>query len=351
MKVLTQHITRLVAHNNCVIVPGLGAFIARNIPARYNIKEQTFNPPCRTLNFNADIKIDDTLLLSAYMKHGNLPYQQAEQSMHKDIDKLRNKLASKGTVQFGELGTFCMDINSSIMFEASANGIDDPENFGLQPLYISTLNSKDEKTITIKRKELSRYIAVAAAIILMFLFVTPISDKAYENDVKASLSGFASSEQISMMQQLLASSPEQATTTPECEIAPVEYSATKGVTTTKEESTTNNDTNKDNAEPATVSAITATPTAAEQTTSTAGTAPAASAPQQRYYIIVASSPNEDNAQLAIRELTARHQAEYNIVKCGKRHRIAISSFDSESEAQCALPQYQSIFRDAWILTH
>lgn len=347
MKVLIQHITRLVSQNNCVIIPGLGAFIAHNIPARYNIKEQVFTPPCRTLSFNADIKIDDALLLSAYMKHDNQTYQQAEQSMNKDINRLRNKLASKGTVQFGELGTFSMDINNSIMFEVSANGIDDPDNFGLQPLYISTLHNKSEKTITIKRKELSRYIAVVAAVILMFLFVTPISDKTYENDIKASLSGFASSEQISMMQQLLASSPEQIEATPECEITPVEYSATKGVTTTKEQNAANNK----NTEPVIIATITAATVTAESATSTAETAPAVANPQQKYYIIVASSPNEDNAQLAIRELTAKHQAEYNVVKCGKRHRIAISSFNSESEAQNALQQYQPIFPDAWILTH
>ena len=344
MKLLIQHITRLIARNNCVTIPGMGAFIAHNIPARYNVKEQTFTPPCRTLSFNTGVKIDDALLLSAYLEYGNSSYPQAEQSMNKDINKLRNRLADKGIVQFGELGTFNMDINSAITFEPAANGIEDPENFGLQPLFIETLHSKGEKTITIKRKELSRYIAAAAAVILMFLFVTPISDRAFENNIKASLSGFASSEQISMMQQLITSAPEQVTATPDCEIAPVEYSATKGITTVKEPVAPSKEAAEDSPN-ATVA------TAPAEQPATVKAAEAVEAKQPQYHIIVASSPNEQNAQLAIKELTAKHIAQYNVVKCGKRHRIAISSFDTEDEAVNALAQYQAIFPDAWVLTH
>ena len=348
MKLLIQHITRLIARNNCVIVPGMGAFIAHNIPARYNVKEQTFTPPYRIINFNADIKIDDALLLSAYMEHDNSSYVQAEQSMRSDIGKLRNSLSDKGSVQFGELGMLSMDINSSIMFEPSANGIDDPDNFGLQPLFIETIHSQSEKTITIKRKELSRYIAGIAAIILMFFFVTPISDRAYDNNIKASLSSFASSEQISIMQQLVASSPEQAATKPECEIAPVEYSTTKGVISNESIKTDiavpSKKTSENPVEQTVTDAIPSN-TTVETSSSIEEAAP------QRYYIIVASSPNEQNAQLAIQELTAKHQAEYNVVKCGKRHRIAISSFSNEQEAQNALPRYQAIFSDAWVLIH
>ena len=344
MKQLIQHITHLIARNNCVVLPGLGAFIAHNVPARYSVKEQTFTPPCRTLSFNAGIKVDDALLLSAYLEYNNSSYPQAELSMNKDINKLRNRLADKGIVQFGELGTFSMDINNSIAFEPSTNGIDDPDNFGFQPLFIETLHSKGEKTITIKRKELSRYIAAVAAVILMFLFVTPISDRAFENNIKASLSGFASSEQISMMQQLITSSPEQVTATPDCEITPVEYSTTKGITTAKEPVSANSEATNCTVE-ATVSATPAQqPTTVKEAEVIENQAP-------HYYVIVASSPNEQNAQLAIQELTAKHKAEYNVVKCGKRHRIAISSFNEEKEAISALAQYQTIFPDAWVLTH
>lgn len=347
MKHLIQHITRLVSRNNFVVMPGVGAFVAHNISARYNIKEQIFTPPYRTISFNPEVKVDDALLLSAYMEHDNLSYQQAEQKMNKDISKLRRVLSTKGVVQFGELGSFSMDINNSVMFEASANGIDDPENFGFQPLFIETLRNQSDKVITIKRKELSRYIAVAAAIVLMFLFVTPISDRIYDGNIKASLSGFASSEQISMMQQLTAYSPKQVVAEPNCEIVPVGYSATKGIVTTNENVA---DKPAIGIEPKNeVNTVVAVEANIENK------APQADVLQAevglKYYIIVASSPSEENAMLAVKELTAKHQAEYNVVKCGKRHRISIASFCSEKEAQSNLLQYQKIFPDAWVLTH
>lgn len=347
MKLLIKHITHLISHNNCVIIPGLGAFIAHNISARYDVKEQTFMPPYRTIIFNPVIKIDDALLLSAYMEYDNVSYQQAELSMNKDIDKLRKNLASNGIVQFGELGTFCMDINNSIIFKAATNGIDDPYNFGFQPILIETLHNQSDKVITIKRRELSRYIAAAAAIILMFLFVTPISDRVYDGNIKASLSGFASSEQISMMQQLMASSPEKVVAVPDCEITPLDYSATKGITTSRKET---NEVVEVNAEKEVIAEVKLEEPANKETGKGQSSTNSQSVNKSCCYIIVASTPNEQNAQLAIQELNVKHKADYSVVKCGKRHRIAISSFNNEKEAQNNLSQVQAIFPDAWILT-
>jgi hypothetical protein len=44
-------------------------------------------------------------------------------------------------------------------------------------------------------------------------------------------------------------------------------------------------------------------------------------------------------------------ADYTVVVCGKRHRVAIEAFSTESEAQDALPRIQTTFPDAWVLTH
>lgn len=328
MENLEKHITRLISRYNCVIIPGFGAFLAHNVPANYDKEEQLFIPPHRTLGFNPQVTVDDALLVSDYMKTGNHPYEKAVDIMNSDITRLRSVLSRKGTVCFGTLGTFSMDINGIISFAPDVNGIDDAENFGFEPLTISELQSQHEKVIVIKRRDLSKYIAAAAAIILTFLFVTPVSDRMFNNNLKASLSDFASSEQISLMQQVTASAPATVDIS-DCEIAPVESSSTIGIVT----------------EPAkTEKPVIATHPAMEPVSPS-------TEHQPKHYIIVASSPNAENAQLAIKELGAKKSAEYTVVKCGKRHRIAIECFDTVDKAQDALSGYQATFPDAWVLTY
>lgn len=321
----------------------MGAFLAHTVSAYYNAEEQLFMPPHRTLSFNPQITIDDSLLVSQYMSAGKIPFDVAEKRMNKALTLLRNKLSQDGVVHLGELGTLSMNVKGEISFEQSSNGIDDPENFGLEPLPISLLRHKEETIfIPVKRHEIGKYIAMAVAVVLMFLFVTPVSDNAFHKGMQASFSGFASSEQISMMQQLSTKAPEQMTGNTDIKISPVEYTVTES----------NNSEELANSQ---VAEITATTKENKEVITEAVATNESITGKSEYtpihYIIVASSPNEDNAQLAITELSAKMTADYTVVKCGKRHRIAINRYPTANEAQKALAQYQQTFPDAWILSH
>ena len=77
-------------------------------------------PPHRELGFNPQVTVDDALLLSEYMGEGLLSYEDANKSLSNDIDSLRSRLSDKGTVCFGDLGTFTMDIEGKISFTPNA---------------------------------------------------------------------------------------------------------------------------------------------------------------------------------------------------------------------------------------
>ena len=64
---LERHIEILLLSNDCVIVPNLGGFVAHNIEARYQEQEQLFLPPLRTLGFNPQLTINDSLLVQSYI--------------------------------------------------------------------------------------------------------------------------------------------------------------------------------------------------------------------------------------------------------------------------------------------
>ena len=330
---IDKHISRLIASHDCVIIPGFGAFLSHRISAHYNAEEQIFMPPRRTLGFNPQITMDDALLTTAYMQQYGISYNQAAILMKDDIKKLKKRLSRKGELYFGELGVLSMNIDGVISFEPAENGIDDPDNYGMMPLPIPMLSHKEEPTITIKinRHRISQYIAAAAAIIIMFIFVTPLSEHTFKNDTKASLGSFASPEQISMMQQVSAPAPIAAANNT-CEICPIEESVKSEVVTTAPSETT-----------------TATETIATQVEST--TESTAEIATSKYHIIVASSPTEANANLAIKELASKADFDYVKVAGNGRFRISAGGYSTQEEAQNALPEIQVIFPDAWILKH
>ena len=325
MENLVKHTTKLLSRHNCVILPGIGAFLAHKIPASYNAKEQIFMPPHRELGFNPNIIVDDALLLSEYVAAENITYDKAEKRLSRDIASLRRVLSSKGVCCFGELGTFHMNINGAISFVPKENAIDDPENYGFEPLAMPLLSQCKEKTIVIKQRDFSRYIAVAAAVILAFFLVTPISDSAYEKNMQASIA------------QITAKAPAVAQTVQDIEvhtIAPIAETVTENIYIEPQEITP---------EPVKEEPVVAAQPAEEVAE--------AVVPQKSYSIIVASSPNAQNAELAIKELTRKMSAHYTVVVGGGRHRISIGDYTSMNDANDALSLIKKTFPDAWVLTH
>ena len=57
MKKLAKHIEVLLLENNCVIVPGLGGFIAHYQPAHFDETRNEWVPPMRTFGFNPQLAI------------------------------------------------------------------------------------------------------------------------------------------------------------------------------------------------------------------------------------------------------------------------------------------------------
>ena len=336
MENIVKNISRLIAHHNCVIMPGVGAFLAHRVPACYNATEKVFMPPHRALAFNPQVTVDDALLLSEYMGDGTMSYEEANECLHSDIDALRLKLADTGILYFGDLGTFKMDIDGKISFTPNENSIDDPYNYGFEPLAIAPLKELKKKDIVIKRSNISKYIsAVAAAIVAIFVLI-PIGSSIYNDDIQLSVAGFAPVEK----------SVHPVAVTPVsdavCEIAPVEETVTAHIFTTSE------------ASPAVEEAQIVEPQAPVTTVADATALEVKEEVKEisrQYSIIVASTPNPDKAQLAITELSRKMQADYQVVQGDRRFRIAIESYETEADANAALERIQATFSDAWVYIH
>ena len=317
-------------------MPRVGAFLAHRVPACYNATEKVFMPPHRALAFNPQVTVDDALLLSEYMGDGTMSYEEANECLHSDIDTLRLKLADSGILYFGDLGTFNMDIDGKISFTPNENSIDDPYNYGFEPLAIAPLKELKKKDIVIKRSNISKYIsAVAAAIVAIFVLI-PIGSSIFNNDAQLSVAGFAPVEKS--VRPVAVTPVSDAV----CEIAPVEETVTAHIFTTSE------------ASPAVEEAQIIEPQAPVTTVADATAQEVKEEVKEisrQYSIIVASTPNPDKAQLAITELSRKMQADYQVVQGDRRFRIAIESYETEADANAALERIQATFSDAWVYIH
>ena len=317
-------------------MPRVGAFLAHRVPACYNATEKVFMPPHRALAFNPQVTVDDALLLSEYMGDGTMSYEEANECLHSDIDALRLKLADTGILYFGDLGTFNMDIDGKISFTPNENSIDDPYNYGFEPLAIAPLKELKKKDIVIKRSNISKYIsAVAAAIVAIFVLI-PIGSSIFNNDAQLSVAGFAPVEKS--VRPVAVTPVSDAV----CEIAPVEETVTAHIFTTSE------------ASPAVEEAQIIEPQAPVTTVADATAQEVKEEVKEisrQYSIIVASTPNPDKAQLAITELSRKMQADYQVVQGDRRFRIAIESYETEADANAALERIQATFSDAWVYIH
>ena len=335
MENLVKNISRLIAQHNCVIMPGVGAFLAHRVPAYYNAAERIFMPPHRSLVFNPQVTVDDALLLSEYMEDGTMSYEEAGECLASDIEAMRRKLSETGIVCFGDLGRFSMDIEGKISFTANENCIDDPYNYGFEPLTIAPLKELKQKDIVIKRSNVSKYIsAIAAAIVVIFVLI-PLGNSFYNRDAQLSVAGFAPVEKSAHTVTAIAPVNEAV-----CEIAPVEETVTAHIFTTP-------------AEPAPI--IEETPAVEVMAEPVAQVVEESveiiEEISKQYSIIVASTPNPDKAQLAITELSRKMQADYKVVQGDRRFRIAIESYSSEADANAALERIQATFSDAWVYIH
>ena len=335
MENLVKNISKLIAQHNCVIIPGVGAFLAHRVPAYYNAKERVFMPPHRSLVFNPQVTVDDALLLSEYMEDGTMSYEEAGECLANDIEVMRRKLSDTGKLCFGDLGTFNMDIEGKISFTANENSIDDPYNYGFEPLAIAPLKELKQKDIVIKRSNVSRYIsAIAAAIVVIFVLI-PLGNSFYDRDAQLSVAGFAPVEKSAHTVTAIAPINEVV-----CDIAPVEETVTAHIFT----KTSEQDPVIEEAPAVEVEAEPAVPAVEESVEITEEIT-------KQYSIIVASTPNPDKAQLAITELSRKMQADYKVVHGDRRFRIAIESYSNEADANAALERIQKTFSDAWVYIH
>lgn len=140
---LSKHIELLLLEHNCVIVPGLGGFIANIVGATYNDGpdgDKLFIPPYRTIAFNPQLQINDGLLVQSYMQAYDAAYPAAYLQMEKEVEQLNMQLNIFGEYHLEGIGTLHKSLEQSIILEHQESGILTPELYGMYSFPIKSLS-------------------------------------------------------------------------------------------------------------------------------------------------------------------------------------------------------------------
>lgn len=199
MNELSHHIICLLTENDCVILPGIGGFIAHYKPANYMQNSEEFVSPQRVIGFNHALTMNDGLIVQSYMIKFGVNYPDASKLVDKDIERLRQEINQKGSVRLEGLGMLVRHAGGSYNFEVSSPQIVTPELYGLSNISVETKRQskgayavpaaptvsettnaysdnkkKQTYSISIRRSAVHWAAAVAAAILISFLLSTPI---------------------------------------------------------------------------------------------------------------------------------------------------------------------------------
>lgn len=339
---LARHIELLLLEHNCVIVPGLGGFIANTASAVYNDGpdgDKLFMPPYRTIGFNPQLQINDGLLVQSYMQVYDASYPAACLQMEKEIEQLNSQLNLFGEYNLEGIGTLHKSLGQSIVLTSPEAGILTPSLYGTYSFAIKSLaevireneiqeaanksnimpiqtegdfkieekvgkeDVKEVASAPVKRKDKKKKstywmdvsIAVAASAILFFAFLIP-NVKNMKGETETCVAG---------------SIYVDNKTTAKAEIKPTTVVAPASETKSQETTTEATDVKKGE--------NTIVPENKIETS-------------KDYTIVLASGVIEANANEFIASLAKKGYTEAKFVKTGKINRIVYSAYATEKEA-------------------
>lgn len=128
---LKRHIEILLLSNDCVIVPEFGGFMAHHVDARYDGRDNMFLPPLRTIGFNPQLTMNDSLLALSYVETYDISYPEALNRIADEVAEIKQTLENTGRFELNDIGTIILNETGNYTFEPCEAGILTPELYGL----------------------------------------------------------------------------------------------------------------------------------------------------------------------------------------------------------------------------
>ena len=131
MRAMDHQLCDLLYEHDCVIVPGLGGFLASYQGASVHPVSHIITPPSRRVAFNVFLKQNDGLLANHVATDDGISYAEAVQKIERYAVACRGDLDKGRRVIISGLGTLFNDSEGNLQFEPLPGANFLPESFGL----------------------------------------------------------------------------------------------------------------------------------------------------------------------------------------------------------------------------
>lgn len=372
-----RHIEILLLSNDCVIVPGLGGFVTHKINARYDEDDCIFLPPIRTLGFNPQLQINDSLLVISYVEAFDISYPEALRMIEAEVEELKQRLATEGNYEMNGIGNLYLNKEGVVVFEPCEAGVLTPDLYALssfdfarlpiettpviaketainteaaEPATTSTMESSateseandissdsddDDNYIHISATWLKAAVTAAAALLIAIILISP-------NEAVNGCYSQMSTWSTKLIQKLMPKDTNTETLRIQPQIKPIPVQKAK-----KETSAIKAETAKKGIETAKkgIEAANKGIETANKGIETAKVMP------DCYTIVLASSITEKNANSYIQTLKNKGYNDAKVYDNGHIIRVVYGSFTSEQGAQDSLRKLRDSedFKEAWVL--
>lgn len=370
---LAQHIEVLLLENDCVIVPGLGGFVAHYTSAMRMTEENIFLPPTRHIGFNPQLKMNDGLLVQSYMTVYDTNFSDATRIVEKKVEEVFAALHEEGKADLPNIGELRCSIHGTYEFAPYDNKITTPYLYGLDsfemqelaeiekthveniiPADIPAVSESRERKLEIKfnRSYLSNVVAMVAVVALFFLSTpiknTEVVEGNYAQMLPTELFGRIEKQSLAIHPIVVrqAEAPQTATqkkTTKEKDKKAVVPVAVKEVKVNRSTDQASSD--------ASVSSSSSSPA---PTTPAVPTKPATAQqpkPAVMHHIIIASVGTKKDAETMAKQLTEKGFPHAKAIIGDGKIRVSIESCATETEAYQTLNKIRQneAYKDAWVL--
>ncbi len=113
---LKQALPLLLHDHDCLVVPGLGGFVAHPIPARFDADKGEWVPPGRDVAFNAKLTIRDGLLEQEIRRATGCTNDAASALIDGEVQRLREIIENGGTETIPGLGRMYLNASGQVGF-------------------------------------------------------------------------------------------------------------------------------------------------------------------------------------------------------------------------------------------
>ncbi len=178
--IIQKYILSLLTENNCVIVPGFGAFLKHAQSASIHPISHKITPPQVVIGFNSSLTLNDNLLIKHLALGENMSDEEALQMVEAFTHQLQHQITQFGYYEIQFLGRFFFNPDGLVQFEHEKSENIFNEYFGLRSIRTMPVNrtkymKSENKNVTAptanENKIPKRKVGVLLSAVLLLLLI------------------------------------------------------------------------------------------------------------------------------------------------------------------------------------